>query len=406
MFKNNVIRAMVIVSALSFAACAPDAQNAGDPAITAATGPAAPDSEQVQDNARLEALYQQRIREKSDSDFTVGPGDILEVSVPEVEELKDRSVRVSGDNTIALPLIGVVNVKGMTEQGVRDALKQRLDKYMYNPQVDVFAKEYQSRQVAVVGMVQKPGLYTMTSASDTVLAMISRAGGATSQASQRILLVPAEPGGAQNPATMMAAASQFDAQGPPPAVTPTSASATAASAIQPAQPEGAAAAHADGASVPASYKPQPAVVPQQFGHIDPIVINLSTAAGQRDLNIPARPGDVIIVPAQGQVMVKGWVQNPGAFQITPRMTVLGAVTAAGGQMFSSSAVILRTSNDGGQVEIPVDLSAIEKRQSPDVPVQAGDVVIVNKSVAGAVPYALYELFNKFGTGLGMGVPLF
>jgi protein involved in polysaccharide export with SLBB domain len=399
-FNSHLIALMVIISALSFAACASDAQNAGDRAVAAGSGAAAPDSEQARDNARLDALYQQRISENPDVDFTVGPGDVLQVSVPEVEELKDRSVRVSGDDTIALPLIGVLNVKGMTEQGVRDALKQRLNHYMFNPEVEVFAKEYQSRQVAVVGLVQKPGLYTLTSSSDTVLSMISRAGGATAQASQRILLVPAQHGGSVNQEAMMATASHFSAQTPS-AETPTSASASAASAARPEEP-----ASAGGASVPASYKPQAELSQEQFGHIDPIVINLASSAGQRDLNIPARPGDVIIVPAQGQVMVKGWVQNPGAFNITPRMTVLGAVTAAGGEMFSSSAVILRTSNDGGQVEIPVDLSAIEKQEAPDVPVQAGDVVIVNKSVAGAVPYALYELFNKFGTGVGMGIPMY
>jgi protein involved in polysaccharide export with SLBB domain len=289
----------------------------------------------------------------------------------------------------------------MTEQGVRDAIKLRLDKYMYSPQVEVFAKEYQSRQVAVVGMVQKPGLYTLSSPNDTILSMISRAGGTNSDSSQRILLVPAESGGNANPAVMAAAASQLG-NGAAPAPVP--ANAAAQTAAKPAQPEGATAEQATATSVPTSYKPQPTDAPSIFGHVSPIVIDLATSEGQRALSLPARPGDVIIVPAVGQVMVKGWVQNPGAFKITPGMTVLGAVAAAGGQMFSSSAEVLRTSTNGGQVEIPIDLSSIEKGSAADFPVQSGDVIIVQRSVVGAVPYALYTLLSKFGTGVYPAIP--
>jgi protein involved in polysaccharide export with SLBB domain len=401
MGKKYLIPAVVLIGAFFFAACAPDAQNATP--TSAARVEAVADPEMAQQNARLEALYQARIRQKPGADFTIGPGDVLQVSVPEVEELKDRSVRVSGDDTIALPLVGVIDVKGMTEQDVRSALKKRLEKYMYNPQVEVFAKEYQSRQVAVVGMVQKPGLYTLTSPEDTVLSMISRAGGTTSESSQRILLVPADSGGNPNSALMVAAASQFGT-GVPQAPVPVNSSAQ--TAAQPTSPEGAGSDRTAATSVPANYTPPSSAVPQGFGHAQPIIIDLATQDGQRALSLPARPGDVIIVPAVGQVMVKGWVQNPGAFKITTGMTVLGAVAAAGGQMFSSSAVVLRTSPNGGQIEIPIDLSSIEKGSSADFPVQSGDVVIVQRSVVGAVPYAVYTLMSKFGTGIYPAVPFF
>lgn len=401
MVKNFLVSAAALMAMLTFMACAPEVHSVSPRSELRAESAA--DPELAKQNARLEALYETRIHQNPDTDFTIGPGDVLQVSVPEMDEIKDRSVRVSGDDTIALPLIGVINVSGMTEQGVRDAIKQRLTKYMYNPQVEVFAKEYQSRQVAVVGMVQKPGLYTLTSPSDTILTMISRAGGTNSDSSQRILLVPAESGGNHNSMVMAAAASaQFGATAAP-AKSPTGASAS--SAAQPAHPAATTPEHSAGTDVPASYKPQTRGVPAFLGHVQPIVIDLATTQGQRALSLPARPGDVIIVPAVGQVMVKGWVQNPGAFKITPGMTVLGAVAAAGGQMFSSSAVVLRTSRDGGQVEIPINLSAIEKGSAADIPVQSGDVVIVQRSVTGAVPYALYTLLSKFGTGVYPAIPI-
>jgi hypothetical protein len=81
------------------------------------------------------------------------------------------------------------------------------------------------------------------------------------------------------------------------------------------------------------------------------------------------------------------------------MTTLGAVTAAGGQLYSSSALVLRAGPDGKKVKLPVNLSSVEKGSSADVPVISGDVVIVQRSLAGAVPYSLYFLLSKFGTGM-------
>jgi hypothetical protein len=68
-------------------------------------------------------------------------------------------------------------------------------------------------------------------------------------------------------------------------------------------------------------------------------------------------------------------------------------------MFSSKAEVLRTNADGSRVAIPVDLSKVKAGTEPDVPVQAGDVVFVQRSVLGAVPYGLYTILTHFGTGL-------
>jgi polysaccharide export outer membrane protein len=392
--------ALAFAVAGAFVACSSQ-EPAPAPGVSADAAAGTPGSTaaESEETARLDALWQQRAGDKSEKDFTVGPGDVLEISVPAIEDLKDRSVRVSGDNTIALPLAGVIDVKGLTEQGVRDQIKQRLEKYMYDPQVDVFTKEYESRQVAIVGMVQKPGLYTLTSPNDTILAMISRAGGTTAEGAQRILLIPATPGQGAQTSAMLAAASQMSTV---PKSAPVAPKAVGAEGAE--KPSGDIAV--EGESVPASYQPAATQMPAGLSSQDPIIIDLTNTHNENELGIPARPGDVIIVPAAGEVMVKGWVQNTGAFKITPGMTVLGAVTAAGGEMFSSDAVILRAGSTAGagKIEIPVDLSAIQKGTAPDVPVQGGDVVIVKKSVAGAVPYAAYTVFQKFSTGIFPALP--
>ena len=49
-------------------------------------------------------------------------------------------------------------------------------------------------------------------------------------------------------------------------------------------------------------------------------------------------------------------------------------------------------------------SEVKKGEQTDQPVQAGDVVMMDRSVIGAVPYSLYEIFTKFGTGMYLPAP--
>ena len=66
---------------------------------------------------------------------------MIEIAVPGIDDLKERTVRVSGNGQIELPLIGVIEASGQTEAGLRDKLRGGLSKYMYDPQVDVFVRD-------------------------------------------------------------------------------------------------------------------------------------------------------------------------------------------------------------------------------------------------------------------------
>jgi protein involved in polysaccharide export with SLBB domain len=112
-----------------------------------------------------------------------------------------------------------------------------------------------------------------------------------------------------------------------------------------------------------------------------------------------------MVPIAGQVMVQGWVQGAGAYRITPGMTLLGAISAAGGATFSWTAALMRTDSDGKETFTEFSLTKLQKGQERDVAVQSGDVVVVERSAIGAVPYTIFMLFQRFGTGVGMGVPI-
>ena len=126
---------------------------------------------------KLADLWRTRSQKTPSYDYPIGPGDVLQISVPAMEEIKDRDVRVTADGTISLPFIGRVQAAGLTEAELAEQLLPRLKDYLRNPRVFIFVKEYNSRQVAVLGAVVRPGLYSLTSGSENILDMISRAGG-------------------------------------------------------------------------------------------------------------------------------------------------------------------------------------------------------------------------------------
>jgi len=120
--------------------------------------------------------------------YRIGPGDLLEIKVFEVEQL-NQVVRVSEDGTITLPLLGQVKIEGLTQTGVVQQLAGLLQaKYVKNPQVTVFIKEYKSKQVAVIGAVEKPGSYELVGRKN-LLQMISLAGGFTDMAANEVFVL-------------------------------------------------------------------------------------------------------------------------------------------------------------------------------------------------------------------------
>jgi protein involved in polysaccharide export with SLBB domain len=336
------------------------------------------------------------------ADFPIGPGDVLTISVPEVDELQRQEIRVASDGTIGLPLIGTMEVAGMSENDLRAAIAQRLLAYMKFPRVELFIERYQARDVAVIGAVQKPGLYDLRNSSQSIIDTIGLAGGMTSDAAERVIFAPRNDG------------KEVSSSAQPSLPTHDGRQPQLQLAFNDARPsyadpqnqhihdseEISAPSYSELRAEARSAVPSETDIKARMW----IVLELSKPANHACLDLPTRPGDVVMVPIAGQVMVQGWVRNPGAFRITPGMTVLGSVSAAGGAMFSRSAELLRTNSDGRHTATAFDLSKLAQGEAPDIPVQSGDVIVVERSVIGAVPYSLVQLFSRFGAGVGVGLP--
>ncbi|OYY11091.1 MAG: hypothetical protein B7Y70_07500 [Rhizobiales bacterium 35-68-8] len=93
--------------------------------------------------------------------YNIGPFDVLEITVFKVPDLS-KIVQVSEDGRFSYPLVGEVKASGRTAAQIeKDLAKQLGEKYLRNPQVTVFVKEYNSQRVTVDGAVKKPGVYPM-----------------------------------------------------------------------------------------------------------------------------------------------------------------------------------------------------------------------------------------------------
>jgi len=133
-------------------------------------------------------------QEKFTQEYRVGPKDLLEISVFGADELS-RTVRVSEDGKVTLPLLGEVLVDGLTKAEVEKKLGQLLgEKYVQNPQVTVFIREYQSKRVSVLGAVEKPGPYQLLG-RQTLMQIVSEAGGLTRDAGNEIVIIRQLPDG-------------------------------------------------------------------------------------------------------------------------------------------------------------------------------------------------------------------
>jgi polysaccharide export outer membrane protein len=127
-------------------------------------------------------------------EYRIGPSDLLAVTIFQVKDL-DRDVRVNNEGEVSLPLIGNVDAAGRTvDQLEKDIAGRYSERFLQNPQVTVFVKEFSSQRVTVGGSVEKPGIFPITSKM-TLLQSIALAGGFDDVGSHRNVLVFRTSGG-------------------------------------------------------------------------------------------------------------------------------------------------------------------------------------------------------------------
>jgi len=120
----------------------------------------------------------------------VGAGDMLHITVFRNPELT-TDAKVSDQGTIVFPLIGDVKVTGLSPQqvGARIAEALRQGKYVVNPEVAVSMAQVNSRQVSVLGNVNKPGRYPIDGVNNKLTDFLAAAGGVAGTGSDSVTIV-------------------------------------------------------------------------------------------------------------------------------------------------------------------------------------------------------------------------
>lgn len=270
------------------------------------------------------------------SDYVIGSEDVLRVSVFNVPELADLELRVANDGTIAPPLLGHIQAAGLTPSQLRLGLEKAWgEKYLENPQVSIFVKEFHAQPVSVVGAVDKPGLYPMTGPR-TLIEMLSTAGGLARRAD-----------------------------------------AIAGRSVYVTRSGGFAGLHP--------------VEGMRLLTPDKVEINIHKLLYSKEdaLNIPIHPRDIISVSKADVVYVAGrGIQKPGGFILEDRDTVtvfqaLAMAEGLGPNAAKHDARIIRRQPDGSRLEIPVDLDKVLKGKEPDPEMAANDILFVPDSAQKA-----------------------
>jgi polysaccharide biosynthesis/export protein len=228
----------------------------------------------------------------SAQEYILGDGDLLKVTVYENEDLSVRA-RVSGDGTINVPLIGEMQLGGLTVGAAEKMFVERLKQgYLVDPHVSILVEEYRSRKVTILGEVAKPGLYELPG-NASLLEIISKAGGLTDKAGSTVIIKRrvAKPEEAQPEEGQPQPPVQQSAQG--------------------RTPEQSTAGQTD---------------------VTYISVNLNSLMDKGDpsANMSVQDGDNIFVNKGGFIFVTGQVKKPGAFKFEEGTTVMKAIALAEG----------------------------------------------------------------------------
>jgi|MudIll2142460700_1097286.scaffolds.fasta_scaffold152577_2 polysaccharide export outer membrane protein len=250
-------------------------------------------------------------------DYEVGPGDVIEVAVYGNDDLS-RIPTVQTNGSISLPLLGEVQVAGLTISEVQRKITNLLAKdYLVNPQVEVKVREYQSQYVSVVGEVNSPGRKPIRGRMRLIDALLE-SGGFKASASAEVMITRPE--------------GTFDGEQKSITVRISSA---------------------------ASLQDQ---------------INLELPLRNGDI-ITALPKSFVTV--DGEVNRPGRYAIEADLTVTGAISLAGGLTRFG----SSGVKVRRTDPRDGKVTIvEVDLKDVRNGKKPDVPLLPNDVISVSRRV--------------------------
>jgi polysaccharide export outer membrane protein len=320
--------------------------------------PAASDLMTAADVEALTKIAAARAVAPAAEGYRIGPDDLLDIRIPDLIDAQaspgarlssasggagqvvagapafQQGLRVSGGGEVSIPTIGPVRAAGLTPTALETEIGRRLVAagILRAPKVSVQVAEYRSGVVAVIGSVERPGLYPVTRPRATLSDMLWAAGGPSKDAGR---LAEFTAGNATEAETVL---------------------------------------HLDLAvlGTPAargSARLDPEVRPGD-------VIAVTGAGSVLVDGWVEKPGSY---PVTRGLTLGGAIAAAGGSQFSGDRT---------------RTMVRRVSPVGGSRTFEVDLDAIADGRAPDVPITDGDVVHVPASVTRVVPWSVWTVARE------------
>lgn len=288
------------------------------------------------------------VKAADDDSYRIGPGDLLDIRVYGRAELT-REVRVTNQGRIRLPFLEEISVACQTEAQLARLIAEKYQKYLREPQVDVFVKEYKSQPVSVIGSVMQPGRFQLQRRV-RLLELLTFAGGPANSAGGVVHVIRGSaPDFCDSP----------EAEKPVEGI----------KALTPVNPTDQVMASSQ-ATVPISL---------DHGEAQLVAYRLrDVLVGDPDSNPYVRPGDIISVPETDQIFVTGAVMKPGAIQMRSQLTLMQALGMAGGFQpdAARNRVRLVRQDPGTKIhqQFIYNVDDIQKKKAEDVVLLPNDVI--------------------------------
>jgi polysaccharide export outer membrane protein len=258
--------------------------------------------------------------------YLLGPDDEIVVHSPDIPDVNGKPMRLDPDGDLRLPIVGRVRAAGMTLEQLEAELVNRLKVFVHTPDVAVSVTEFHSHAVSIIGAVGTSGVHRLEG-NKTLIEMLSLAAGVTAEAGPVVRLTR----------------------------------------------------RIDWGRIPLA-----AAADDPTGGFSIVDIELTALLEGRtpEMNVMVRPNDIISVPRAEMVFVIGEVARPGsvALRAGKSVSVMEAVSSSGGVLRTGSgkhARILRpVAGAQARTEIEVDINRIMQGKAKDMPLMAGDILVV------------------------------
>ncbi|MHB0999894.1 MAG: SLBB domain-containing protein [Armatimonadota bacterium] len=336
-------------------------------------------------------------------DYVIKSGDTLHITVLDEADLTKNAV-VDPQGNITLPMINQIKAAGLTTIQATEQIAAKLKQFIKNPQVSVELVESAKIQVTVSGEVKSPGIITLSNGA-RLLDAITSADGYTQTADLSNVTISNT---GNTAASTVIDLNKFLISGDVSVnvlvkngdtiVIPTKETAIIGTvSVLGAVRQGGQHNITNGMTLreavmlaggPTDLADLKNVTVRHEGTADIITIDYTKAsAGEATSNPALKPGDVIYVSAKGQLgyfTVNGAVASPGRYEIKEKTTITEAISVAGGVKDNAkldSARIVRNADGSNQV-IKADLHDIFNGKDPNIPIQDGDNIWVDKKKGG------------------------